>query len=227
MPHSQRFQELKKLIDPKKAYPLAEAVELVKKTSAAKFDATVELHCKLGINPTKGEEQVRGTVSLPHGTGKTKKVAAFVGGEKVKDAREAGADLVGGEDLIAEIAKTEKIDFDVAVAAPEMMPKLAKLAKILGPRGLMPNPKTETVGPNVKKMVEELKKGKIAFKNDATGNLHLAIGKVSFAAEKLAANAAAALEAIKKAKPASSKGDYFQNITLTSSMGPGVKAQAA
>jgi len=226
MAHSKRFAELSKLIDPKKSYPLTEAVELIKKTANTKFDATVELHVKLGVDPKKGDQQVRGTISLPHGTGKTKRVAAFVTGDKAKDAKEAGADLIGAEELIDEIAKTGKVDFDVAVATPDMMPKLAKAAKVLGPRGLMPNPKTETVNSNVKKMIEELKKGKISFKNDDTANLHVTVGKASFDAAKLVDNVNAAIENIQRVKPASSKGTYLLNVTLTSSMGPGVKVQA-
>lgn len=226
MAHSKRFNGLQKLVDPKKSYPLAEAVELVKKTAGTKFDATIELHVRLGIDPKKGDQQVRGTIALPHGTGKSKRIAAFVTGEKAKEATEAGADLVGAEELIDQIAKTGKIDFDVAVATPDMMPKMAKAAKILGPKGLMPNPKTETVSANVKKMIEDLKKGKVAFKNDDTANLHIAVGKASFDAQKISENVAAALDTIQRAKPAASKGTYLMNVTLTSSMGPGVKVQA-
>jgi large subunit ribosomal protein L1 len=187
----------------------------------------VEIHAKLGIDPKKGEQQVRGTISLPHGTGKTKRVAAFVNGEKMKDAKEAGADIVGAEEVIDELAKSGKIDFDIAVATPDMMPKLAKVAKILGPRGLMPNPKTDTVGTNVKKMVEELKKGKISFKNDDTGNVHISVGKASFSETQLTENINAALDALRKAKPASAKGSYFGNVTLSSTMGPGIKVQVS
>lgn len=218
-----KYLAAKAKIDSKKKYPPAEAVDLVKQTSGVKFDATVELHLHLGIDPKKGEEQTRGTLVLPHFFGKSKKVAAFVETAKEEEAKTAGADLVGGEDLIAEIAKTNKINFEVAVATPAMMPKLAKIAKILGPKGLMPNPKTETVGANVKKMVEELKKGKLSFKNDDGGNLHLAVGKVSFDKEKLLENIQTVLEAVRKSKPPSSKGVYLQNVVLTSTMGPGVK----
>lgn len=225
MPHGKKYLEAKKLVDAKKSYALEDAVELVKKTNPAKFDASIEFHIRLGIDPTKGEQQVRGTVALPHGTGKTKKVAAFVSPDKEKDAKDAGADLVGGEELIAEIAKTEKIGFDVAVATPDMMPKLAKVAKILGPKGLMPNPKSETVGTNVKKMVEELKKGKIAFKNDDSGNVHVVIGKVSAESSKLLENLNTVLEAIKRVKPASAKGIFIQNAALASSMGPAIRIQ--
>ncbi len=223
---SKRYLKSKSAIDSKKKYSLEEAADLVKQTSGVKFDATVEFHLHLGIDPKKGEEQTRGTLVLPHFFGQSKKVAAFVETAKEEEeAKTAGADMVGGEDLIAEIAKTNKIDFEVAVATPAMMPKLAKIAKILGPKGLMPNPKTETVGANIKKMVEELKKGKMSFKNDDGGNLHLAVGKVSFAKEKLLENIQTVLEAVRKSKPSSSKGVYLQNVVLTSTMGPGVKVE--
>ena len=225
MPRGKKYLEAKKLIDPKKVYSLEEGVELVKKTNPAKFDASVEIHIRLGIDPTKGEQQVRGTVALPHGTGKSKRVAAFVPADKEKEARDAGADLVGGEELIAEIAKTQKITFDVAVATPDMMPKLAKVAKILGPKGLMPNPKSETVGANVKKMVEELKKGKIAFKNDDSGNVHIVIGKISAESSKLLENLNAVADVIRRARPASAKGIFIENAALTSSMGPSIRIQ--
>lgn len=225
MPRGKKYLEAKKQIDPKKVYTLDEAVELVKKTNPAKFDASVEIHIRLGIDPTKGEQQVRGTVALPHGTGKSKRVAAFVPADKEKEAKEAGADLVGGEELIAEIARTEKIGFDVAVATPDMMPKLAKVAKILGPKGLMPNPKSETVGANVKKMVEELKKGKIAFKNDDSGNVHIVIGKISSESSKLLENLNAVMDVIKRARPASAKGIFIENAALASSMGPSIRIQ--
>src|SRR3990172_4873110 len=166
MPRSKRYKELKASFDNKKSYSTEEAVDLVLKTSTTKFDGSVEVHFRLGIDPKKGDQMVRGTVALPHGTGKTKKVAAFVPANKEAEAKEAGAELVGGEELIAEIAKTGKIDFDIAVATPDMMPKLAKVAKILGPKGLMPSPKNETVTPNIKKAIDELRGGKVAFKND-------------------------------------------------------------
>lgn len=220
-----KYQESQKLIDAKKAYSIEEAVELVKQTSKAKFDATVELHLKLGIDPKKGEQGVRGTLTLPHGTGKSKKVAAFVSAEKEADAKAAGADIVGGEELIKEIVASGKADFDVAVATPDMMPKLAKAAKILGPKGLMPNPKTDTVGGNIKKMIEEQKAGKLSFKNDDGGNLHVAVGKVSFDSAKLVENLNTLLEVIKKSRPASSKGVFIQNAVLTSTMGPAIKLQ--
>lgn len=223
MPHGKRYLELKKLVDSKKLYAPAEAMALVKKTSGTKFDGTVEIHINLGINVKKGEEQVRSTITLPHATGKKKKIAAFVNPAKEAEAKEAGADMVGGEELIDEISKSGKMNFDVAIATPDMMAKLAKVAKILGPSGLMPNPKTETVGPNVKKMVEELKKGKLSFKNDVTGILHIGIGKVSMDAIQLTENYQALIETVKKTKPAASKGTFLKTITVASSMGPGIK----
>jgi len=224
MPRSKRYKELKASYDSKKSYSPDEAIGLVQKTSTTKFDAAIEVHLRLGIDPKKGDQMVRGTVALPHGTGKTKKVAAFVSSpEKEKEAKEAGADLVGGEELIAQIAQTSKIEFDIAVATPDMMPKLAKVAKILGPKGLMPSPKNETVTANIKKAVEELRRGRVAFKNDDTGNLHQIIGKASFPKEKLLENFSAFMEAVRRAKPGSSKGTYLRSVTLTSTMGPGIK----
>lgn len=227
MAHSKRYSEAKKLVEKSKKYQPLEAVELAKKTASTKFTGSVEVHIRLGIDPKKTDQTVRATLVLPHSTGKTKKVIAFVSAEKEKDAKDAGAERVGGEELINEIAQTGKIDFDVAVATPDMMPKLAKLAKILGPKGLMPNPKTETVGPNVKKMVEELKKGKIAFKNDITGIIHQAIGKTSLENSQILENLTALMDAIRKAKPASAKGAYLKSVTLTTTMGPGIQLDPA
>ncbi|MDD5438153.1 MAG: 50S ribosomal protein L1 [Patescibacteria group bacterium] len=222
MAQSKRFLEAKKLVDKTKKYSPIEAIDLAKKTATTKFVGSVEVHVRLGIDPKKTDQTVRSTLVLPHSTGKTKKVAAFVGAEKEKDAKEAGADIVGGEELINEIIQSNKIDFEVAVATPDMMPKLAKLAKVLGPKGLMPNPKTDTVGPNVKKMVEELKKGKIAFKNDVAGIIHQAIGKTSLEANQLVENLNALMDTIRKNKPASAKGAYLKNVTVTTTMGPGI-----
>lgn len=215
----------KTLVDKTKAYTLDEALALVKKTSTVKFDASVEIHAKLGIDPSKGEQQIRATVTLPHGTGKNKTVAAFVGSNDEKAAKDAGADFVYGEEDIKKIKDTGKIAFDIAVATPEMMPKLAVAAKVLGPKGLMPNPKTETVGKDVAKMITELKKGKAAFKNDDTANVHQAIGKVSFTEAQLKENFLAFFEALKKAKPQSSKGTYIKSLYLTTSMGPSIKVE--
>ena len=208
-----------------KKYPVAEAIKLARALSKRKFDQSVELHANLGIDPKKGEEQVRGTVALPYGTGKTIKIAAFVSPANEKDAKDAGADVVGGEELINEIKTTQKINFDVAVAMPDMMPKIAPLAKILGPKGLMPSPKNETVTTKLKATIESLKKGKIVFKNDDTSNVHVAVGKLSFDDAKLIANISEFVSVLKRSKPATSKGTYINNITLSTSMGPGIKLE--
>lgn len=222
-----KFVEAQKLVDTKKTYSLADAVALAKKTSTAKFDATVEVHIKLGIDPKQGDQQVRGTVSLPNGTGKSKRVAVFVtSAEKEKEAKEAGADIIGGEELVGQIASSGKIDFDVAIATPDMMPKLAKVARILGPKGLMPNPKTDTVGANVKAMVLDQKKGKVAFKNDDTGNVHAILGKVSFTEAQLLENATTFMDALKKSKPSASKGNFIVKAVMTTTMGPAIPLTA-
>lgn len=212
-----------KIYDKNKSYPLTEAIKIVKDITKTKFDASVEIHLRLGINTKKSDQQVRGAASLPHGTGKTIKIAAFVSPENEAAVKAAGADYVGGEELIAEIKKTEKTDFQVAIAEISMMRNLAQIAKILGTRGLMPSPKNETVTQNPVKAVEELKKGKISFKNDDTGNLHVIIGKVSFSDDKLIENFNNLIETIRKAKPSSSKGTFIKNISISSSMSPGVK----
>ncbi len=211
------------IYDPMKAYAPAEAIGIVRQLTKAKFDASVEIHFRLGINTKKGDQQVRSAVSLPHGTGKTIKVAAFVSPENEKEVKEAGADFVGGEDLVKEIKKTEKTDFQVAIAEPSMMKNLAMIAKILGTRGLMPSPKNDTVTTSPAKTVQELKKGKISFKNDDTANIHTVIGKMSFDDQKLLENYATLLDTIKKSKPASAKGTFIKNISISSSMSPGVK----
>lgn len=210
-------------IDKKKIYTVEEGIVLMKGAAKAKFDETVELHFALGVDPKQGDQQIRGTVTMPNGTGKTKRVIAFVDANNEAAAKEAGADIIGTEEILEAIVRTGKIDFDVAVAVPAMMPKLAKAAKVLGPRGLMPNPKTDTVGPNIAKMIEEQKGGKISFKNDNTANVHLIVGKASFAPEKLVANVKVAFEAIRKVKPASSKGIYMKSAVLTSTMGPAIR----
>jgi large subunit ribosomal protein L1 len=206
-----------------KTYSIEEALEIVRKLTKTKFDASVEVHFRLGINTKKGDQQVRGAVSLPNGTGKTVKIAAFVSPENEKAVKAAGADFVGSDELIAEIKKTEKTDFQVAIAEPLMMKNLAVIAKILGTRGLMPSPKNDTVTTNPVKAVEELKKGKISFKNDDTANVHTVIGKISFDNKKLIENYAALLDTIRKAKPAASKGTFIKNISIASSMSAGVR----
>ncbi|PIP18061.1 MAG: 50S ribosomal protein L1 [Parcubacteria group bacterium CG23_combo_of_CG06-09_8_20_14_all_35_9] len=222
---SKRIEQIKKLIDTDKVYTPEKAIELVKKTSNVKFDASVEVHVKLGIDTGRGDQQVRGTATLPYGTGKKKKIAVFVqgGSNEEKEAKEAGVQVVGGEELISEIGQTGKCDFDIAIATPQIMPKLARIAKILGPKGLMPNPKAETITTNIKKAVEDLQKGKISFKNDDSGNLHQVIGKVSFENKKILENFNIFIEAVRKAKPTGVKGIYIRNVSLCSSMGPSVK----
>ncbi|MFA5318165.1 MAG: 50S ribosomal protein L1, partial [Patescibacteria group bacterium] len=220
---SKRMNELKKLIDKTKIYSIEEAIELVKKTSKTKFDANIELHVKLGIDPKKGEQQVRTSVTFEKGVGKKRVIAAFVGPNDEKKAKDAGADIFGGEELIKKIIQTKKTDFDVAIATPEMMKVLAPAAKILGPRGLMPSPKNNSVTPNIAAAIEEFKKGKIDFKNDAGGNVHIVLGKVSFEGKDLINNFNVAIEVIKKAKPNSSKGAYIRGVSLCSGMGPGIK----
>jgi len=223
MARSKRYQELKKDIDPKKVYDLEDALTLVKETAKTKFESSIEVHFRLGIDVRQSDQQIRTTVVLPHSIGKTKKIVAFVSADKAKEAKEAGADLVGGEEMIDELSRTGKINFEIAVATPDMMIKLAKIAKILGPKGLMPNPKTDTVGPNVTKMIEELKHGKVTIKSDATGNVHQVIGKTSLENDKLAENFQTLLATIRKVKPAKAKGIYIKNAVITSTMGPALK----
>lgn len=220
---SKRLKEAKAKIEQDKSYVIDEAIKLVKETSQVKFDASVEVHARLGIDPKKGDQIVRNSVVLPHGTGKTVRVAAFVSEDKAKEAKDAGADVVGAEDLIEKIKKTGKTDFDIAVTTPDMMKNLAVIAKILGQKGLMPNPKTGTIGPDLGKMVGELKKGKISYKNDATSNVHITIGKVSFEDKQLIENFETFLDSLKKSKPQSLKGTFIKSLHMTSSMGPSIK----
>jgi large subunit ribosomal protein L1 len=221
----EKKENSKNEFDKLKVYPLEEAIKLTKELSKTKFDSSIEVHYRLGIEPKKGDQQVRSAVNLPHGTGKTIKVAAFVSDAKVKEAKDAGADYAGSEDLIEEIKKTEKTDFAVAVAEPAMMKNLAQIAKILGTRGLMPSPKNDTVTPDPIKAIKELKKGKISYKNDDTANVHAVIGKTSFDDEKLVENFKAFHKSIINSKPQKSKGTYVKNISFSSSMGPGVKVE--
>ncbi len=216
-----RLNETAKLVDKNKVYSLAEAAALVKQTAKAKFDETVELHIKLGIDPKQSDQIVRGTVTLPHGIGKTRKVAVITKGEKQAEAKEAGADMIGGDDLIEDISKGS-LDFDVLVATPDIMKDLSKVAKILGPKGLMPNPKAGTVTFEIGDTVKELKKGRVEYKNDSYGIIHCPVGKVSFDAEKLADNIKTLFEAVSKAKPSSSKGQYIKSVSVSSTMGPGI-----
>jgi large subunit ribosomal protein L1 len=217
-----RYEALVKDLDLEKLNTLEEAATLVKKCATAKFDETVELHVRLGVDPKQADQQVRGTVGLPHGLGRKKTVAVVVRGDKQKDATAAGADIVGGDDLIDKISKGF-VDFDVLVATPDMMKDLSKLGKVLGPKGLMPNPKSGTVTMNVPQTIKELKAGRVEYKVDDYGIIHVPVGKASFAADKIAGNARTVLEALAKAKPSSSKGVYMLSITLSSTMGPGIK----
>lgn len=221
-------KEIKKelVFDKSKKYSVEEALKFARELSKRKFDESVELHANLGIDPKKGEEQVRGVVALPYGTGKTVKIAVFTSPAGEKEAKDAGADIVGGEELINEIKTSQKINFDVAVATPDMMPKIAPLAKILGPKGLMPSPKNETVTTKVKATIEGLKKGKIVFKNDDTANIHVAVGKLSFSDANLIANINEFISVLKKSKPSTSKGAYIKGLTLATTMGPGIKLEA-
>lgn len=216
-----RIAELEKKIDPKKRYALEEAVNLIKETSKAKFDETIEIHVRLGIDPKQSDQSVRGVVMLPAGTGKTRKVAVVAKGEKVKEAETAGADFFGDADLIDKISKGW-MDFDVLVATPDAMKDLSKLGKVLGPKGLMPNPKAGTVTFEVGRAVKELKGGRIEFKNDDAGIVHSTIGKASFSPENIAENARALISTLLKAKPSTAKGSYLRSISLCSAMGPGI-----
>ena len=219
---SKNYKKASEAFDVDKQYSLEEALDILEKFPKAKFDESVEVHIRLNIDPKKSDQQVRTSVSLPHGTGKTQKIAAFTETQQ-DEAKKAGAEIVGDEKLIAKIIDTKKIDFDVAVATPEMMPKLSKAARVLGPRGLMPNPKTGTVGPKVEEMIKELQKGKADCKNDKTGNIHQVVGKRSFGKDKLKENAEMLLETISKNKPAKVKGKLLKTITITATMTPGIK----
>jgi large subunit ribosomal protein L1 len=217
-----KYAEAVKLVDSSKAYPIAEAIELTKKTNFAKFDATVEVAFRLGVDPKKADQQIRGAVVLPNGTGKTQRVLVFAKGEKAKEAEAAGADFVGDSEYINKISQGW-FDFDVIVATPDMMGEVGKLGRVLGPKGLMPNPKTGTVTFDVQKAVNEIKAGKVEYRVDKAGNIHVPIGKVSFEDEKLVENFNTIFDTMMKVKPAAAKGTYMKNVSVTSTMGPGVK----
>ncbi|MED4305476.1 50S ribosomal protein L1 [Bacillus licheniformis] len=217
-----KYVEAAKLVDRTKAYGVNEAIELVKKTNTAKFDATVEAAFRLGVDPRKNDQQIRGAVVLPNGTGKTQRVLVFAKGEKAKEAEAAGADYVGDADYINKIQQGW-FDFDVIVATPDMMGEVGKIGRVLGPKGLMPNPKTGTVTFEVEKAVNEIKAGKVEYRVDKAGNIHVPIGKVSFEEGKLVENFATMYDTILKAKPAAAKGVYVKNVSVTSTMGPGIK----
>ncbi|MCX7970499.1 MAG: 50S ribosomal protein L1 [Negativicutes bacterium] len=219
--HGKKFIEASKLVEPGRQYDPAEAIELAKKTATAKFDETVEVAVKLGVDPKHADQQVRGAVVMPHGTGKTKRVLVFAKGEKVREAETAGADFVGAEDLVAKIQQGW-LGFDMAVATPDMMGMVGKLGKILGPRGLMPNPKVGTVTMDVARAVAEIKAGKIEYRTDKAGNIHAPIGKVSFDSEKLLENFQTLIDTLIKVKPAAAKGQYLRSIAVSTTMGPGI-----
>ena len=218
-----KYLEARAKVDRNRRYPLKEAVELLKELSYARFDETVDLAVRLGVDPRKPEEMVRGSVVLPHGTGREVKVLVFAKGEKEKEAREAGADYVGAEELAQKIEKEGWLEFDKVVATPDMMKVVSRLGRILGPRGLMPSSKTGTVTFDVGKVVRELKSGRIEYKVDKYGNVHVPVGKVSFGPDKIHENILAVLDSIVRAKPATSKGTYIRSITVSTTMGPGVK----
>ena len=224
---SKKYVEALGKIDRNRLYDSKEALTLVSEIATAKFDETVEAHVKLGVDSRHADQQVRGAIVLPHGTGKTKKVLVFAKGEKAKEAEAAGADFVGAEDLVQKIQKENWFDFDVVVATPDMMGVVGRLGRVLGPKGLMPNPKSGTVTFDVTKAIEEIKAGKVEYRLDKNNIVHVPVGKVSFGGEKLAENFATLMSAIVKAKPASAKGTYLRSITVASTMGPGVKINAA
>ena len=222
-----KYAEALGKIDRTKLYDAKDALALVSEIATAKFDETVEAHIKLGVDGRHADQQVRGAIVLPHGTGKTKKVLVFAKGEKAAEAQAAGADFVGAEDLVQKIQSENWFDFDIVVATPDMMGVVGRLGRVLGPKGLMPNPKSGTVTFDVTKAIEEIKAGKVEYRLDKNNIVHVPVGKVSFGGEKLAENFATLMSAIVKAKPASAKGTYLRSITVASTMGPGVKINAA
>ncbi len=226
MKKGKRYAELAKLIDKSVLYDPTEAAKLVCETGKAKFDETVELHVRLGVDSRHADQQVRGAVVLPHGTGRTKRVLVLAKGPKADEAQAAGADFVGDDDMINKIQNENWFDFDVIVATPDMMGKLGRLGKVLGPKGLMPNPKAGTVTMDVAKAVNEVKAGKIEYRLDKTNIIHCPIGKVSFGAEKIEENLKALMEAVIKAKPAAAKGQYIKNCSIATTMGPGIKVNS-
>ncbi len=227
MKRGKKYTEAAKLVDKTMQYDTEEAVGIIKKTAVAKFDETIEAHIRLGVDGRHADQQVRGAVVLPHGTGKTVRVLVFAKGPKVEEALAAGADFVGGDELIPKIQNEGWCDFDVVVATPDMMGVVGRLGRVLGPKGLMPNPKAGTVTMDVTKAIEDIKAGKVEYRLDKANIIHVAVGKASFTEEQLADNVNALLDAIRKAKPSSAKGQYFRSVTLASTMGPGLKLNTA
>lgn len=225
MKKGKRYLEAAKLVDKSTQYTVAEALDLAVKTASAKFDETVELHVKLGVDGRNADQQVRGVVVLPHGTGKTKKILAFAKGDNADIATKAGADFVGAEDMVTKIMSQGWFGFDVCVTTPDMMPVIGRIAKLLGPKGLMPNPKSGTVTTDLAKAIAEIKAGKVEYRLDKNNIVHVMIGKVSFGTEKLAENLNTVMEALIKAKPSAAKGTYIKSVAVSSTMGPGIKVQ--
>ena len=225
MKRSKGYRKAAELVEPGRVYSPLEAANLARTSSPTKFDGTVEVALRLGVDPRKADQMVRGTVNLPHGTGKTVRVVVFATGDKAAEAEAAGADRVGSDDLIAAVQEGF-LDFDAAIATPDQMAKVGRIARILGPRGLMPNPKTGTVTPDVAKAVSDIKGGKISFRVDKQANLHLVIGKTSFSVQQLVENYAAALEEVIRAKPSAAKGRYLKKVTFATTMGPGIPVDA-
>ena len=223
MKKGKRYLEAAKLVEKNKLYDLEEAAELIKKTANSKFDETIEAHLKLGVDGRHADQQVRGAVVLPHGTGKEVKVLVFAKGDKVDEALAAGADYAGGDELVPKIQNEGWLDFDVVIATPDMMGVVGRLGRVLGPKGLMPNPKAGTVTPDVVKAIEDVKAGKIEYRLDKANIIHVPVGKASFTAEQIADNYKALMDAIVKARPSSAKGQYLKSVTMSSSMGPGIR----
>jgi len=222
---SKKYEEAKKLYNRDQKYDPAEALRLVQEMSKRAFDETVEVAVRLGVNPKHADQQVRGSIVLPHGTGKTQRVAVFAKGEKIKEAEDAGADFVGGDELVAKVQEGW-LDFDVAVATPDMMGSVGKLGKVLGPRGLMPNPKSGTVTFDLEKAISDIKAGKVEYRTEKAGNVHVPIGKVSFSHDQLVENFNTLMEALLKARPVAAKGQYVRSVTVSSTMSPGVRTNA-